>query len=87
VHDTVEFEKRGIPAAVIITQAFKNAAMFQFRAKGMAGHPYVELPHPISNLTPEAMRMVMQGYMEQVVQQLIRPRFSDERPQACQNQG
>jgi hypothetical protein len=87
VHDTVEFEKRGIPAAVIITQAFKNAAMFQFRAKGMEGHPYVELPHPISNLTPEAMRMLMQGYTEQVVQQLIRPRFSDERPQACQNQG
>ena len=32
------------PTAVIITQAFKNAAVFQFRAKGMEGHPYVELP-------------------------------------------
>jgi hypothetical protein len=35
VHDTVEFEKRGIPAVVIITRAFKNAAVFQFRAKAM----------------------------------------------------
>ena len=70
VHDTVELEKRGIPAAVIITQAFTNAAVYQFRAKGMEGHPYVELPHPISNLTPEAMRQVMQRYVAQVVRQL-----------------
>lgn len=75
VHDTIEFEKRGIPATVIITEAFKNAALFQFRAKGMEGHPYVELPHPISNLTPEAMRAVTQGYVEQVVQHLTRPRL------------
>jgi hypothetical protein len=70
VHDTIEFEKRGIPATVIITQAFTNAALFQFRAKGMEGHPYVELPHPISNLTPEKMRTLTRGYVEQVVQQL-----------------
>ena len=56
VHDTVEFEKRGIPATTIITQAFRNAAVFQFRAKGMPGHPYIELPHPISNLTVAEMR-------------------------------
>ena len=55
VHDTVEFEKRGIPATVIITQAFRSAAVFQFKGKGMEGHPYVELPHPISNLKPEDM--------------------------------
>ncbi len=71
VHDTVEFEKRGIPAAVIITQAFINAAVFQFRAKGMEGHPYVELPHPISNLTPAGMRTVTQQYVEQLARQLI----------------
>ena len=55
VHDTIEFEKRGIPATVIITQAFKNAAVFQFKGKGMDGHPYIEMPHPISNLKPEEM--------------------------------
>ena len=70
VHDTVEFEKRGIPAAVILTQAFTTAAVFQFRAKGMEGHPYITLPHPISNLSPEAMREVTQRYVAQVVRQL-----------------
>ena len=71
VHDTIEFEKRGVPATVIITQAFRNAAVFQFRAKGMDGHPYIELPHPISNLKPEEMRQVTLRHVDQLVKQLI----------------
>ena len=70
VHDTVELEKRGIPATVIITQAFRSAAVFQFKGKGMEGHPYVELPHPISNLKPEDMRALTLQYVDQVVKQL-----------------
>ena len=70
VHDTIEFERRGIPATVIITQAFRNACVFQFRGKGMESHPYVELPHPISNLTEAQMRTVTQRFVDQFVQQV-----------------
>ena len=70
VHDTVEFEKRGIPASVFITQTFRNAAIHAFRVKGMEGHPYVELPHPISNLTEAQMRAVTQRFVDQFVQQV-----------------
>ena len=56
--------------AVIITQAFRNACVFQFKGKGMEGHPYIELPHPISNLKPEEMRDLTLRYVEQVVRQL-----------------
>jgi hypothetical protein len=70
VHDTIEFEKRGIPATVIITQAFRNAAVFQFKGKGMEGHPYVELPHPISNLKPEEMRALTLSFVDQAVKQI-----------------
>lgn len=71
MHDTIEFEKRGIPATVVITQAFRNAAVFQFKGKGMEGHPYIELPHPISNLKPEEMQAVTLRFVEQTVKQLI----------------
>ena len=71
VHDTIAFEQRGIPATVILTQAFIQTAVFQFRAKGMADHPFVVVPHPISNLPREAMRAVTQRYVAQVVRQLI----------------
>ena len=70
VHDTVEFEKRGIPAAVIITEAFRKTAVFQFRAKGMEGHRYVELPHPVSSLTREAMRELALRCVDEVANQL-----------------
>ena len=70
VHDTVEFEKRGIPATVFLTSVFKNAAVYQFRSKGMDGHPYIELPHPISNLTGGEMRAVTLRFVDQLVHQL-----------------
>jgi hypothetical protein len=55
---------------VFLTSTFKNAAVHSFRAKGMDGHPFIELPHPISNLTPEQMRVVTLGFVEQFVKQL-----------------
>ena len=70
VHDTVEFEKRGIPATMFLTQAIKNAAVYQFRGKGMDGHPFIELPHPVSNLTPDEMRALTLRYIDQMVRQL-----------------
>jgi len=70
VHDTIAFEQRGIPGAVIITQAFTKAAEFQFRAKGMPTHPYVVLPHPISNLSTPDMQTLTAQYVAQVVRHL-----------------
>ena len=70
VHDTIEFEKRGIPATVIITEAFRNACVFQFKGKGMEGHPYIELPHPISNLKADEMESLALKHVEEVVRQL-----------------
>ena len=70
VHDAIEFEKRGIPATVIITTAFKNACLFQFKGKGMEGHPYIELPHPISNLKADEMRELALKHVAEVVRQL-----------------
>ena len=70
VHDTIEFEKRGIPTAVIITQAFRNAAVFQFKSKGMEGHAYVEMPHPVSNLSTEDMRALTLSFVDQTARQL-----------------
>jgi hypothetical protein len=70
VHDTVEFEKRGIPATVILTSVFTNAAIHQFRTRGLDGHSFIELPHPVSNLTPEQMREVTLRYVDEIARQL-----------------
>jgi hypothetical protein len=70
VHDTIEFEKRGIPATTIITSAFRNAAVFQFKSKGMEGHAYVEMPHPVSNLSADDMRALTLTFADQAARQL-----------------
>ena len=70
VHDTVEFEKRGIPATMILTSVFTNAAIHQFKVRGLDGHPFVELPHPISNLTSEQMRDVTLRHVDEMVRYL-----------------
>ena len=70
VHDTIEFEKRGIPATMILTGVFKNAAIHQFRSKGLDGHRFVELPHPISNLTKDEMSELTLRYVDDVVRNL-----------------
>ena len=70
VHDTVEFEKRGIPATVFLTQIFRNAAIHTFRTRGMDGHPLIELPHPVSNLSRAEMRALTVRCVEPMVRQL-----------------
>ena len=73
VHDTVEFEKLGIPSTTILTSAFAKAADFQFQSNGMPSHPYIELPHPVSNLSETDMRELTLRYVDDLVLQLTRP--------------
>lgn len=70
VHDTMEFEKRGIPATMFLTQVFRNAAVYQFRSQGMDGHPFIELPHPVSNLTRDEMQALARRYVGEMVRHL-----------------
>jgi hypothetical protein len=55
---------------VVLTGVFTNAAIHQFRARGMEGHPFIELPHPISNLTEAEMRALTLRYVDELVRQL-----------------
>ena len=50
--DAIEFEKRGIPAAVVITAPFIPTAEALSRLVGMPGYPYAVAPHPFGSLTP-----------------------------------
>jgi hypothetical protein len=70
VHTSVEFEKRGIPATVVITSAFRNALEQQFRGKGMPGHPCIELPHPVYYLSRDELTAIAGTHLDQLVAQL-----------------
>ena len=48
--DAIGFEKRGIPAAAIITAPFVPTAEAMARLSGMPGYPYAVVAHPIGSL-------------------------------------
>jgi hypothetical protein len=56
VADGAIFEKRGVPAAAIVTSRFVRTAELMARRHGFSGYRYAQVPHPIGNLTPEQVR-------------------------------
>ena len=56
MHDGIELEKRGVPAAVICTEPFITSAKAMSKLGGIPEYPFVVLPHPLGSLTPDELR-------------------------------
>lgn len=55
VADGLLLEQAGIPAVVICTDAFMVCADAMARLRGAVGYRYVTTPHPVANLTADAI--------------------------------
>lgn len=66
--DAIRFEEQGVPAAAIITDAFRTTADAMAQTQGMPGYPYAVIPHPVSSLSPEEVR----HRAEQVLPEVLR---------------
>ncbi|WMY79666.1 UGSC family (seleno)protein [Citricoccus sp. I39-566] len=55
VADGIALEARGLPVAVVCTEAFDVTSRAMARLKGQSGFPYLLMPHPIANLTPDGI--------------------------------
>ena len=51
--DAISFEKRGIPAAAIITEPFVPTAATIAELSGLPGYPVAVIPHPVGSLGPD----------------------------------
>jgi hypothetical protein len=56
VADGTIFEKRGIPAAAVVTSRFIHTANMMARRHGFPDYRYATVPHPIGNLTADQIR-------------------------------
>lgn len=54
--DGTIFEKRGIPAAAIVTDSFFASANAMARSRGFPDYKYAAIPHPLARLTPDEVR-------------------------------
>jgi hypothetical protein len=56
VLDAIFFEKRGIPASVLITEPFVPTAVGIAELAGIPGYPHVVIPHPVGSLSTTEVR-------------------------------
>ena len=67
VADGVAFERRGIPAAVVCTDAFNVTADAMAALKGAKGYRYATTAHPVAVLNPDEVRKRAEEALPQVV--------------------
>jgi hypothetical protein len=56
VHDGIEFDKRGVPAAAIITHIFTTTGKAMAEIDSVPDYPFLIVPHPLSSLTEQELR-------------------------------
>jgi hypothetical protein len=67
VADGVAFERHGIPAAVICSDAYRVTADAMADHAGMPGYRYVTTPHPVAVLAPDEVRERARQCLKDVV--------------------
>lgn len=73
VHDVVRFEKAGIPAVNVGTDAFVDEAEEQSRLLGMPDYEMVWLPHPVATLDEVGVRELARRAADRIVAMLTSP--------------
>jgi len=53
--DSLQFERRGIPAAALITEEFIPGAKATVVAQGVLDYSFVVVPHPLGSLGVEEL--------------------------------
>ncbi len=56
MHDGIEFEKNGVPAAVICTEPFVSSGKAMSKIGGIPDYPFVVVPHPLGSLPDDVLR-------------------------------
>lgn len=69
--DGIIFEKRGVPAASIITDVFLDTGRAMAEAWGVPDYRFLAMPHPIANLTEEQLDQRAREMVPQIVELLL----------------
>ena len=67
MHDIVDLEARGIPAAFVASTEFIDAATAQASALGFPAVARVFVPHPIQDRTDDELRALAAAAIDEIV--------------------
>ena len=69
--DSIIFEQAGLPSASIITDVFHRTGEAMALTWGLKNFRFLEMPHPIANLTSEQLDQRAREITPQVVKLLL----------------
>jgi hypothetical protein len=72
VHDSIFFEKAGIPVAAFATTEFANAGRAQADALGMPDFNLILVQHPIQPLTQDEVEQRADAVYDQLIAKLTK---------------
>jgi hypothetical protein len=70
VHDGIELDATGIPAAVICTDSFLPTGRAMARERGFDDYPIVVVQHPIITLTEDELHVQAEKAIPEIVRVL-----------------
>jgi len=73
VHDAAFFERRGVPAVPVVSEAFLHAGGFQARALFAEDYPLVWTPHPVVQLDRAGIRELAEATAGAIAARLVAP--------------
>ena len=69
--DSIVLEQNGVPSASIITDAFRATGKAMARTWGLPDFRFLEMPHPIANLTDAQLDQRASAIVPEVVKLLL----------------
>ena len=67
MHDALAAERRGIPAAAVMTDRFVATADAVIELNGLATYPYVVIAHPIASDSDAELRAKAEASIARIV--------------------
>jgi hypothetical protein len=67
LHDALAAERRGIPAAAIMTDRFVETARAVAELNGIPDYPFVVIPHPIASDSDAELRAKAEASIDGIV--------------------
>ena len=71
MHDALAAERRGIPAAAVMTDRFVETAKAVADLNGLGDYPFVVIPHPIASDSDAELRVKAEAAVPAIVKLLI----------------
>ncbi len=71
--DGILLEKAGIPAVAIVTEPFRATGKEMAASWGVPDYRFLDMPHPIANLTDAALDVQADNLLERIVKLLTTP--------------